>query len=103
MPCTYWILQLICFIHVAFSLFQKRDVLSRTKQARDALRIDNQKLRQNCGLLGNESLLRDFEDQRNESDELKMKLERLRMQHAELTLNCTQVRRKIEQVRLSQV
>merc|ERR1712150_414656 len=32
---------------------KKRDILSRTKQARDALRIDNQKLRQNCGLLGN--------------------------------------------------
>lgn len=81
------------------SLFQKRDILSRTKQARDSLRIDNQKLRQNCGLLGNEMLLRDFEEQKDESDELREKLEKLRAQHAELTLNCNQVRRKIEQAR----
>ncbi|XP_067671217.1 cilia- and flagella-associated protein 184-like isoform X2 [Haliotis asinina] len=78
---------------------QRRDILSRTKQARDSLRIDNQRLRQNCGLLGNEPLLRDFEERKDESDELKDKLESLRMLHAELTLNCNQVRRKIEQAR----
>ncbi|XP_046574179.1 LOW QUALITY PROTEIN: coiled-coil domain-containing protein 96-like [Haliotis rubra] len=78
---------------------QRRDILSRTKQARDSLRIDNQRLRQNCGLLGNEPLLRDFEERKDESDDLKDKLESLRMLHAELTLNCNQVRRKIEQAR----
>ncbi|XP_071107060.1 cilia- and flagella-associated protein 184-like [Haliotis cracherodii] len=78
---------------------QRRDILSRTKQARDSLRIDNQRLRQNCGLLGNEPLLRDFEERKDESDDLKDQLESLRMQHAELTLNCNQVRRKIEQAR----
>ncbi|XP_071130185.1 cilia- and flagella-associated protein 184-like isoform X2 [Mytilus edulis] len=79
----------------------KRDILSRTKQARDALRIDNQKLRQNCGLLGNEPLLRDFEERKDEGDDLKDRLEMLKMRHAELTLNCNQVRRKIEQARQS--
>ena len=79
--------------------FQKRDILSRTKQARDSLRIDNLRLKQNCGLLGNEPLLRDFEDRKDETDDLKTKLDHLRMQHAELTLNTTQVRRKIEQAR----
>ncbi|XP_052264486.1 coiled-coil domain-containing protein 96-like isoform X4 [Dreissena polymorpha] len=78
---------------------QKRDILSRTKQARDALRIDNQRLRQNCGLLGNESLLRDFEERKDEGDDLRNKLEQLKMQHAELTLHCNQVRRKIEQAK----
>ncbi|XP_076459094.1 uncharacterized protein LOC143292562 [Babylonia areolata] len=78
---------------------QKRDVLSRTKQARDSLRIDNQRLRQNCGLLGNEPLLRDFEERKDEGDDLKSRLDSLKMQHAELTLNCNQVRRKIEQAR----
>ncbi|KAK3607426.1 hypothetical protein CHS0354_035120 [Potamilus streckersoni] len=77
----------------------KRDVLSRTKQARDALRIDNQRLRQSSGLLGNEPLLRDFEEQKDEGDELRHKLEQLKRDHAELTLNCSQVRRKIEQTR----
>ncbi|KAK7507293.1 hypothetical protein BaRGS_00001228 [Batillaria attramentaria] len=78
---------------------QKRDILSRTKQARDSLRIDNQRLRQNSGLLGNEPLLRDFEERKDEGDHLREKLDRLKMQHAELTLNCNQVRRKIEQAR----
>ena len=44
--------------------------------ARDALRIDNQKLRQNCGMLGNEALLRDFEQRKDESDLLEQKLDR---------------------------
>ena len=80
-------------------MFQKRDILSRTKQARDALRIDNQRLRQNCGLLGNEPLLRDFEERKDESDDLRQKLENLKMQHAELTLNLNGVRRKIDQAK----
>ncbi|KAK3762148.1 hypothetical protein RRG08_024957 [Elysia crispata] len=85
---------------VESDLAQSRDILSRTKQARDALRIDNQKLRQNCGLLGSEPLLRDFEERKDESDELQAKLETLKMRHAELTLHCNQVRRKIDQARL---
>jgi len=81
---------------------RKRDILSRTKQARDALRIDNQRLRQNCGLLGNEPLLRDFEERKDESEDLDNKLERLKTLHAELTLNLNGVRKKIEQVRAGQ-
>jgi hypothetical protein len=81
-------------------VLQKRDILSRTKQARDALRIDNQKLRQNCGLLGNTALLRDFEERKDEGDDLRRKLDSLKMQHAELTLNLNGVRRKIEQAKV---
>ena len=90
------------YISYIFTLhLQKRDILSRTKQARDALRIDNQKLRQSCGLLGNEPLLRDFEERKDEGDDLRNRLEMLKMRHADLTLNCNQVRRKIEQTRQS--
>ncbi|XP_033630859.1 coiled-coil domain-containing protein 96-like [Asterias rubens] len=78
---------------------QKRDVLSRTKKARDSLRIDNQKLRQKSGLLGNTPLLRDFEDRKDEGDQLRGKLESLKRQHAELTLTCSGVRRKIDEAR----
>ena len=78
---------------------QKRDILSRTKKARDSLRIDNQKLRQKSGLLGNTPLLRDFEERKDEGDQLRAKLERLKRQHAELTLSCSGVRRKIEEAR----
>ena len=78
---------------------QKRDKLTRTKQARDQLRIDNHRLRQNCGLLGNEPLLRDFEERKDESSDLRSKLENLKMLHAELTLSCNGVRKKIDQAR----
>ena len=83
-------------------LFQKRDRLTRTKQSRDHLRIDNHRLRQNCGLLGNEPLLRDFEERKDESDDLRSQLERLKMTHAELTLSCNGVRKKIDQARHGQ-
>ena len=42
---------------------QKRDCLTRLKQARDALRMDNIKLRHQGGLVGHMDLLRDFEEQ----------------------------------------
>merc|ERR1712156_591526 len=81
---------------------KKRDRLTRTKQSRDHLRIDNHRLRQNCGLLGNEPLLRDFEERKDESDDLRSQLERLKMTHAELTLSCNGVRKKIDQARHGQ-
>jgi len=52
-------------IFIIFS-FQKRDVLTRLKQARDSLRFDNTKLKHKAGLLGNKPLLRDFEDRKDE-------------------------------------
>ena len=97
--------QVIYFIFMCVLVFgldlllQKRDKLTRTKQARDHLRIDNHRLRQNCGLLGNEPLLRDFENRKDESGELRDQLERLKMEHAELTLSCNGVRKKIDQAR----
>ncbi|XP_048575975.1 coiled-coil domain-containing protein 96 [Nematostella vectensis] len=78
---------------------QKRDILTRTKQVRDALRIENVKLRQKCGLLGNEPLLRDYEVRKDQSDDLNATIENLKMRHAALTMNCAGVRRKIEEAR----
>nr|XP_038034246.1 coiled-coil domain-containing protein 96 [Anas platyrhynchos] len=43
-------------------LSQKRDFLTRKKQARDRLRANTLKLQQKRGLVGNEVLLRDFEE-----------------------------------------
>nr|XP_015200518.1 PREDICTED: coiled-coil domain-containing protein 96 [Lepisosteus oculatus] len=80
---------------------RKRDILTKTKQARDALRTDNLKLRQKCGLLGNETLLRDFEEKVDASEALSQRLEMLRRRHAELTLRCVGLKRKLEQAKLS--
>lgn len=84
--------------HVA----QRRDILTRTKQVRDALRIENVKLRQKCGLLGNEPLLRDYEQRKEQSDDLREKIDQLKMAHAELTMNCSGVRTKIEAAKLAE-
>ena len=45
---------------------QKRDLLNRTKQTRDMLRMDNLHLRQRGGLVVHTALLRDFEEQKDE-------------------------------------
>ncbi|KAJ1214011.1 hypothetical protein NDU88_001639 [Pleurodeles waltl] len=75
---------------------QKRDVLTKTKQARDSLRISNVKLQNKCGLLGNEMLLRDFEGNVDATEELGQKLENLKRRHAELILTSNGLRKKIE-------
>ncbi|XP_043100578.1 coiled-coil domain-containing protein 96 [Puntigrus tetrazona] len=75
----------------------KREVLTRTRQARDGLRSDNLKLQQRCGLLGNTTLLQDFEEKVDTSECLEQRLEMLKRRHAELTLKCAGVKQKIEQ------
>ncbi|XP_034267608.1 coiled-coil domain-containing protein 96 [Pantherophis guttatus] len=75
---------------------QNRDILTRTKQARDKLRIDNQRLQQKCGLLGNTLLLRDFEEKVDAAEILKEKLEILKRRHAGLSLTCNGIKMKIK-------
>lgn len=84
---------------IELEVARKRDILSRTKQARDALRHDNSKLRQKCGLLGNPLLLRDYEEGADEITELSHKLDQLKRYHAELTLSISGVKKKIEQTK----
>ncbi|MGH0167041.1 UNVERIFIED_CONTAM: hypothetical protein FKN15_060077 [Acipenser sinensis] len=55
-------------MYVEALVAHKRDILTKTKQARDGLRMDNLKLRQRCRLLGNDDLLRDFEDKVDTSE-----------------------------------
>ncbi|XP_053313938.1 coiled-coil domain-containing protein 96 [Spea bombifrons] len=80
---------------------RKRDILTKTKQARDSLRIDNLKLKQQCGLLGNKTLLRDFEDKVDATEELRQKLDVLKRRHAELTLASKGVIKKIDEAKLA--
>jgi len=68
---------------------------------RDGLRIDNQRLQQNGGLLGNTVLLRDFEDRHDDCCALSKQLDELKSKHAEITLNTNAVRRKIDAAQLS--
>ncbi|XP_076458515.1 cilia- and flagella-associated protein 184-like [Babylonia areolata] len=81
---------------VEVQVSQKRDGLTRMKQARDVLRVDNNNLHQKGGLLGNKPLLRDFEERQNEVFALQDRLRHLQTLHAELTLLTKQVRSKVE-------
>ncbi|XP_036133741.1 coiled-coil domain-containing protein 96 [Molossus molossus] len=77
----------------------RRDILTKTKQTRDSLRIDNIKLNQKCGLLGKESLLRDLEEKVGRTEQLKEHLEFLKRHHAGLTLSSRGVKQKIKEAR----
>ncbi|XP_033010298.1 coiled-coil domain-containing protein 96 [Lacerta agilis] len=77
---------------------QRREILTKTKQARDKLRMDNQRLYQKCGLLGNTLLLRDFEDKVNAVEILNERLEMLKRHHAAISLTCKGVKKKIRGV-----
>ncbi|XP_055480120.1 coiled-coil domain-containing protein 96 [Psammomys obesus] len=76
-----------------------RDLLTKTKQARDSLRTDNIKLNQKCGLLGKESLLRDMEEKVEKTEQLNKRLESLKRHHAGLTLSCKGVKQKIRETK----
>ncbi|XP_050803769.1 coiled-coil domain-containing protein 96 [Gopherus flavomarginatus] len=78
---------------------QKREILTKTKQARDSLRVHNLKLRQKCGLLGSEALLRDFENKVDAAEVLSQRLEMLKRHHAGLTLTCKAVKKKIKEAK----
>ncbi|XP_037685263.1 coiled-coil domain-containing protein 96 [Choloepus didactylus] len=77
----------------------KRDILTKTKQARDSLRTDNVKLNQKCGLLGKETLLRDLEEKVDKTEVLNERLESLRRHHAGLALSCKGMRQKIREAK----
>ncbi|XP_012579507.1 PREDICTED: coiled-coil domain-containing protein 96 [Condylura cristata] len=77
----------------------RRDILTRTKQARDALRTDSVALNRKCGLLGKEQLLRDLEEKADQTEALRQRLEFLKRHHAGLTLSCRGVRQKIREAK----
>lgn len=77
----------------------RRDILTKTKQARDSLRMDNIKLNRRCGLLGKELLLRDMEKKVEKTEVLKRRLESLKRHHAGLSLSCRGVKQKIQEAK----
>uniref|UniRef100_UPI00398E79BB cilia- and flagella-associated protein 184 isoform X2 n=1 Tax=Pristiophorus japonicus TaxID=55135 RepID=UPI00398E79BB len=82
---------------------QKREILTKTKQVRDRVRVANYKLKEQCGLLCNKVLLRDFEDNVDTSGRLQNHLEALKLRHADLTLDTYGIKKKIEWVKTGQL
>ncbi|XP_018529806.1 LOW QUALITY PROTEIN: coiled-coil domain-containing protein 96 [Lates calcarifer] len=81
---------------VEASVARKRDLLTRTKQARNSLQRDNLRLKECRGLLGNRVLLRDFEDSVDASDRLEEQLENLKCRQAEIVFSCGRWKKKLE-------
>ncbi|XP_065692190.1 cilia- and flagella-associated protein 184 [Patagioenas fasciata] len=86
---------------IEIDLAQKRDILTKSKQARDRLRKLNLKLQQQCGLLGNEILLRDFEEKVDAEELLSQQLETLKRHHAGLIVTCRGIQKKIKKANYS--
>ncbi|KAK2963860.1 putative xylulose kinase [Blattamonas nauphoetae] len=63
----------------------KRDLLANVKLERDRLKDENQRLRQENGLVGNEELLRDFKEKRKRQNDLRKKLLELQEQYQAIT------------------
>jgi len=84
---------------IEVTVAQRRDILTRMKQVRDALRIDNNKLKHKAGLLGNKPLLRDYEIRKDEGEELRNQLDSLKKQHVDLNLSLQGVKKKIEKTK----
>ncbi|XP_060771943.1 coiled-coil domain-containing protein 96 isoform X2 [Neoarius graeffei] len=59
-------------------VLREQGALIKTMQERDVLRFDNLRKRQDCGLLGNHTLLRDFEDTEDEREALERQIENLK-------------------------
>ncbi|XP_071893899.1 cilia- and flagella-associated protein 184 [Anas platyrhynchos] len=78
-------------------LSQKRDFLTRKKQARDRLRANTLKLQQKRGLVGNEVLLRDFEEKVDTLELLRQQLETLKRHHTGLILTRREIRKKVRE------
>ncbi|XP_042319304.1 coiled-coil domain-containing protein 96 [Sceloporus undulatus] len=71
---------------------QKREILTKTKQARDKMRMDNERLQQKCGLLGHTLLLRDYENKVDAAEARKERLDMLKRRHAGLALTCKRMK-----------
>ncbi|XP_056156666.1 coiled-coil domain-containing protein 96 [Lampris incognitus] len=79
---------------VRSTVAEKRDALTRLKQACNSLRADNLRLKERRGLLGNTVLLRDYEDQVDACDHLEEQLRQLRLARAELVPKSGRRRKK---------
>jgi len=62
-----------------------RDLLTHLKHERDRLRADNQRLKQQGGMMASDAILEDFEQREEETNLLNDKLALLKKQHATYT------------------
>lgn len=77
--------------------------MNKIKQSKDSLRVDNARLKQKSGLLGNNVLLRDFEDCVDKTDSLEAQIEQLKRRHAALLLDSKSIKQRINQVKTENV
>ncbi|CAG5122334.1 unnamed protein product [Candidula unifasciata] len=81
---------------VEASLVESRENLAKLKRVRDVLRTENAKLREECGLLGNKSLLTNYELKKEKVADLANKLQQVKSRHATLSSKCSILQNKIQ-------
>lgn len=78
------------------TMARTRDVLGRTKQVCERLQRDNQRLKEERGLLGNTVLLQDLGDTLDASRLLEKRLENLKETRAELFFQAGRGKKRLE-------
>lgn len=78
-------------VEVEATLAMKRDLLTKTKQARGSLHKDNMRLKEERGLMGNKVLLRDFKETMDATDHMEEQLGNLKEQYKDIRRECNQM------------
>lgn len=78
------------------TMARRRDVLGRTKQVCERLQRDNERLKEERGLLGNRTLLQDLGDTLDASRLLEKRLVQLKEERAQLLFRVGREKKRVE-------
>jgi len=84
------------------SLARERDLVTRQKRVRDKIRTENTELEQKCGLIGQNVLLRDYEEQHEAMERTTAEIEELRQKHSAVKSRTLGYKKKLEQLQKQQ-
>ncbi|KAI8919989.1 hypothetical protein DFJ77DRAFT_450724 [Powellomyces hirtus] len=81
-------------------VLRRRDAMPAEKKGRDKVRKENRELKRRAGLLGEDGLLRDFEERVDQTSDLQAKTHALQQQHAGYAQEILAVKRKIQKTQI---
>ncbi|KAJ3159377.1 Coiled-coil domain-containing protein 96 [Geranomyces michiganensis] len=81
-------------------VLRRRDAMPAEKKKRDKVRKENRELKRRAGLLGEDGLLRDFEERVDQTSALQGQIQQLQRQHAEYAQEILAIKRKIQKTQI---
>ncbi|KAI8588647.1 hypothetical protein BDZ88DRAFT_421182 [Geranomyces variabilis] len=81
-------------------VLRRRDAMPAEKKGRDKVRKENRELKRRAGLLGEDGLLRDFEERVDQTSELQEQIQELQRQHAGHAQEILAIKRKIQKTQI---